>query len=210
MQCHETHALHKTELQLIISAASQEPNEYRRRRDILILNLLWKTSQRIGAILQLQTQDIDLVENKIIFMPEKSKTKQYHEVLISDELKDQIEEYMLRFNGSIATNNNYLFFTERASTAIRHFNIVGFWYRFHIYAAKAGKDLIRWVTPRGRKMHAYHPHTIRGGVITHLLEQGESFARVMKLSGHKTIECVAKHYNKLIRYKTQQELIQKL
>lgn len=211
IECHETHALEPEEHQKIINIIKEEKptKRYRKvhhlikKRDVLIATVQWRTAQRISAILQIQLQDINLESRKINFTADKSKTKTDHPAYIDDIIFDLIVEHLKLHKEKIQKPTDYLFFAFAAHKTER-LQYIGFYKRWIEYVKKAGIQKLRFI---GKRRHyAITPHTTRSGIITHLLLKGVSPAKVQRLSGHKSIDVMMKHYNKMKTLDVQKEI----
>lgn len=215
MLIHETRELRQQQHLLILqtiealkATAQTEKRKKAYERDWVISRILWKTLQRIGAILKLQDFNIDFSERKIFFTADKSKVKKTHVVKMDDELCELLSHWISDNRYEIQKHGGYLFFSSFTDT-YKPLNYATFWENYDRYAEAAGIQATRWITAKGHRRRTVHPHTNRGGGSTHLLRLNVNPAMIQKLIGC-SFQTISRHYDKLTRDEAQEKCIKLL
>ena len=141
------------------------------QRDAVIMELLYATGLRVGEMMSLDLQDVDLAKGYIRCMIKGSKERIiYLDSKAMGELRRYMEEPRIAFLGHRDTEQA-LFVNHRGERLTRQW----VWVILKTYAQKAGID--RNVTP----------HTLRHSFATHLLQRGASLRQLQRLLGHSSI-----------------------
>jgi len=141
------------------------------RRDATILELLYATGLRVGELVSLNVQNIDLNESYIRCWGKGSKERivyLYPKALA--ELKNYLNKARVALLGS-QKNQAALFINHRGQRLTRQW----VWNIMKTYGEKA--NLAQRITP----------HTLRHSFATHLLQNGASLRHVQELLGHSSI-----------------------
>ena len=140
-------------------------------RDATILELLYATGLRVGELVSLNIQNIDLNESYIRCWGKGSKERivyLYPKALA--ELKNYLNKARVALLGS-QKNQAALFINHRGQRLTRQW----VWNIMKTYGEKA--KLPQRITP----------HTLRHSFATHLLQNGASLRHVQELLGHSSI-----------------------
>ena len=141
------------------------------QRDAVIMELLYATGLRVGELVSLSLQDVDLSEAYIRCMGKGSKERiVYLHSKALEELRRYLRETRIALLGHRHTEPA-LFVNHRGERLTRQW----VWTILKTYAQKAGID--RSITP----------HTLRHSFATHLLERGATLRHVQELLGHSSI-----------------------
>ena len=141
------------------------------QRDAVIMELLYATGLRVGELVSVNLEDLDLSEAYIRCMGKGSKERiVYLHSKAMEELKRYLKEPRIALLGHRRTEPA-LFVNHRGERLTRQW----VWTILKTYAQKAGID------------QNITPHTLRHSFATHLLENGASLRHVQKLLGHSII-----------------------
>ena len=140
-------------------------------RDAVIMELLYATGLRVGELVSLNTQDVDLSESYIRCMGKGSKERLVHLYPKAlEELRRYLRHARVALLGHRRTEPS-LFVNHRGERLTRQW----VWTILKNYAQKAG--IQQNITP----------HTLRHSFATHLLQNGASLRHVQELLGHSSI-----------------------
>ena len=141
------------------------------QRDAVIMELLYATGLRVGELVSLDLQDVDLSESYIRCMGKGSKERivyLYPKAL--EELRRYLKSTRIALLGHRRTEPS-LFVNHRGERLTRQW----VWTILKTYAQKAGIE------------QNITPHTLRHSFATHLLQNGASLRHVQELLGHSSI-----------------------
>lgn len=154
---------------LLDSAYKSGTNEG--HRDAVIMELLYATGLRVGELVSLNMQDVDLSESYIRCMGKGSKERIVHLYPKAlEELRRYLKHARVALIGHRRTEPS-LFVNHRGERLTRQW----VWTILKTYAQKAG--IQQNITP----------HTLRHSFATHLLQNGASLRHVQELLGHSSI-----------------------
>ena len=154
---------------LLDSAYKSGTNEG--HRDAVIMELLYATGLRVGELVSLNMQDVDLSESYIRCMGKGSKERIVHLYPKAlEELRRYLKYARVALIGHRRTEPS-LFVNHRGERLTRQW----VWTILKTYAQKAG--IQQNITP----------HTLRHSFATHLLQNGASLRHVQELLGHSSI-----------------------
>jgi len=140
-------------------------------RDAVIMELLYATGLRVGELVSLNMQDVDLSESYIRCMGKGSKERIVHLYPKAlEELRRYLKQARVALLGHRRTEPS-LFVNHRGERLTRQW----VWTILKTYAQKAG--IQQNITP----------HTLRHSFATHLLQNGASLRHVQELLGHSSI-----------------------
>ena len=140
-------------------------------RDAVIMELLYATGLRVGELVSLNMQDVDLSESYIRCMGKGSKERIVHLYPKAlEELRRYLKHARVALIGHRRTEPS-LFVNHRGERLTRQW----VWTILKTYAQKAG--IQQNITP----------HTLRHSFATHLLQNGASLRHVQELLGHSSI-----------------------
>ena len=140
-------------------------------RDAVIMELLYATGLRVGELVSLNMQDVDLSESYIRCMGKGSKERIVHLYPKAlEELRRYLKHARVALIGHRRTEPS-LFVNHRGERLTRQW----VWTILKTYAQKAG--IQQKITP----------HTLRHSFATHLLQNGASLRHVQELLGHSSI-----------------------
>ena len=140
-------------------------------RDAVIMELLYATGLRVGELVSLNMQDVDLSESYIRCMGKGSKERIVHLYPKAlEELRRYLKHARVALIGHRRTEPS-LFVNHRGERLTRQW----VWTILKTYAQKAG--IQQNITP----------HTLRHSFATHLLENGADLRVIQELLGHASI-----------------------
>ena len=140
------------------------------QRDLLLLEMLYGTGCRVGELVSIQIEDIDLGRRTILILGKGNKERyltygDYCSDALKMYLNDGYHELNKQNNGYLFLNNNGGILSERG---------------------------VRYILDRIIKQTGIHknisPHMIRHSFATHLLNEGCDLLTVQKLLGHESIK----------------------
>ena len=141
------------------------------QRDAVIMELLYATGLRVGELVSLDLQDVDLSESYIRCMGKGSKERIVHLYPKAlEELRRYLKSVRIALLGHRRTEPS-LFVNHRGEPLTRQW----VWTILKTYAQKAGIE------------QNITPHTLRHSFATHLLQNGASLRHVQELLGHSSI-----------------------
>ena len=141
------------------------------QRDAVIMELLYATGLRVGELVSINLQDVDLSEAYIRCMGKGSKERLvYLHSKALEELRRYLRESRIALLGH-RRSESALFVNHRGERLTRQW----VWTILKTYAQKAGID------------QNITPHTLRHSFATHLLQNGASLRHVQELLGHSSI-----------------------
>ena len=141
------------------------------QRDAVIMELLYATGLRVGELVSLNLQDVDLSEAYIRCLGKGAKERiVYLHTKALDELRRYLRESRIALLGHRRAEPA-LFVNHRGERLTRQW----VWTILKTYAQKAGIN------------QNITPHTLRHSFATHLLQRGASLRHVQELLGHSSI-----------------------
>jgi integrase/recombinase XerD len=141
------------------------------QRDAVIMELLYATGLRVGELVSLNMQDVDLSEAYIRCMGKGAKERIVHLYPKAlEELRRYLKTARVALLGHRRTEPS-LFVNHRGERLTRQW----VWTILKTYGQKAG--ITQNITP----------HTLRHSFATHLLQNGASLRHVQELLGHSSI-----------------------
>ncbi len=141
------------------------------QRDAVIMELLYATGLRVGELVALNIQDLDLSESYIRCMGKGSKERIVH---LYPKALEELRRYLKQARVALLGHHHSeqsLFVNHRGDRLTRQW----VWTILKTYAEKAG--ISQNITP----------HTLRHSFATHLLQNGASLRHVQELLGHSSI-----------------------
>ena len=154
---------------LLDSAYNSGSNEG--QRDAVIMELLYATGLRVGELVSLNLEHVDLSKAYVRCIGKGSKERiVYLHSKALEELKRYLCESRIALLGR-SRAEPALFVNHRGKRLTRQW----VWNILKTYAQKAGID------------QTITPHTLRHSFATHLLQRGASLRQVQKLMGHSSI-----------------------
>ncbi|MEE8465490.1 MAG: site-specific tyrosine recombinase/integron integrase, partial [Dehalococcoidia bacterium] len=141
------------------------------QRDAVIMELLYATGLRVGELVSVNVQDVDLSEAYLRCMGKGSKERiVYLHQKAMEELRRYLKEARVALLGHRRTEPA-LFVNHRGERLTRQW----VWTILKTYAQRAGID------------QNITPHTLRHSFATHLLQRGATLRHVQELLGHSSI-----------------------
>jgi len=143
----------------LVNLYENDKNSYN-LRNIVLFGLLAFCGLRISEALDLRKSDIDLADEIIVVKQKKKKTEAVREVILPDQLKPYMQEYI-----------------ENCDTKL--FNI----------SQRGARDLIYRLTKKilGRRIR---PHAFRHAFAIRVLEKTKNLEHVRRLLGHVSYSTV--------------------
>ena len=141
------------------------------QRDATILELLYATGLRVGELVSLNVQDVDLQESYVRCWGKGSKERI---VYVYPKAVIELRRYLNQARAALVGNRKSegaLFVNHRGERLTRQW----VWNILKTYGEKAG--ISQRITP----------HTMRHSFATHLLQNGASLRHVQELLGHSSI-----------------------
>lgn len=143
-------------------------NLIRAYRDCAILEILFSTGMRIGELVMLNVNGINLQERTILIFGKGRKERIIY--LSSDEVLNAIKEYLI-YRKSIQTGIKALFLNRDKK-------------RLSIYSIE---NIFRKYCNRAKIRNHYTPHCLRHTMATMLLYNGADIRAVQEILGHASV-----------------------
>lgn len=137
-------------------------------RDRAILEILFSTGVRIGELVALNLNDINLQERIILIFGKGRKERMIY--ISSDEVRMAIKEHM-KMRKSIPTTSQALFLNKNNR-------------RLSIYSVE---NIFKKYCKKARIKNHYTPHCLRHTMATMLLNNGADIREVQEILGHTSI-----------------------
>ena len=141
------------------------------QRDAVIMELLYATGLRVGELVSLNMQDVDVSESYIRCIGKGSKERIVH---LYPKALEELRRYLKTARVALLGHRRSepsLFVNHRGERLTRQW----VWTILKTYAQKSG--ITQNITP----------HTLRHSFATHLLQNGASLRHVQELLGHSSI-----------------------
>ena len=163
----------------IIFTQEQIKELYRKTEDLqekAILNLAYGCGLRVGELVKINKEDINLQENLVIV--EKGKNSKRRIIPISEKIKNELSEFI--FSIEEKTGENPLFINiENRRMQITSFNKI---LKKLLCRTEFGKKFPKL------ELQKIGIHTLRHSIATHLLENGMKLEQIQYFLGHDHIE----------------------
>jgi len=162
------HFLYYKELEALLNAPYE--NNIYELRDKLILEMLYSTGIRIGELIEIKCNDVDLKENKIKIHGKGNKDRY---VLFGDVLLNLLNKYLKDSRKVLLKDKTcpYLFINHHGTKLTDRF---------------IRKSINKYLLRASVNMNV-SPHTLRHTFATHMLNEGANIKTVQELLGHENI-----------------------
>jgi integrase/recombinase XerD len=139
-------------------------------RDKAMLEVLYATGLRVGELVALRLNDVNLDRN---FVRTSGKGSKDRVVPLGDYAAEALERYLSQARPALlqGRSSEFCFVSRRGGRLTRQ----AFWRRLKIYARQAGLS------------SEVSPHQVRHSFATHLLEHGADLRTVQEMLGHASI-----------------------
>jgi integrase/recombinase XerC len=164
----------------LVSSIPKQSKDSRHIRNLAIVNLLWDTGARIGEVMTLNVEDLDLVNKKALIRTEKSRGKRpMRHVFWSEETNENLKSWLYRrerlAKRLVFTESDALFISVTSIQSGRRFTIKG-----------AGEMLRRY--SNRAEIPYVNAHSFRHKLGHRIIENGGSAADVMNILGHASVQ----------------------
>lgn len=179
-------------------------NDDLKARDIMIYKILKYTGARIGEVLRLNLNQLDLENNVWTIPTENSKNKCEQKVFLipqlANTLKDYINEYKRFFT------QGFLMFPMKKTLSIKYnskfYSVCGFELQHKTYLKKAGLLEVIGYKKNGTPKYARNSHSIRSlytiQIYKKLVVTGQiNFMEISKMLRHKDLRSTLLYLNNL-------------
>ena len=169
--------LSEEEVQRLLMAPSLCNRRFIQGRDRAILELLYGTGMRVGELVHLNLDDVDLAQAQIHVRVSKSHPRL---LPLGARVLEALELYMRHYRPAVSAIDE---------TAL--------WLAMNGHRLKAS-SVCHQVEQYGKMLGiaGAYPHALRRACATHLLAHGASVVHIQRLLGHRDIESVL-HYAKV-------------
>jgi integrase/recombinase XerD len=142
-------------------------SKIKNRKHLLMVTLLYSAGLRVGELVKLKVQDLDLYNNYGWVRQGKGNKDRLFilSLKIKDELTNWIQEKELEPKDYLFTGNN------------KHTH----------YSIESIQQIIKKAAKISRIGKNVHPHTLRHSFATHLIQNGNSVFEVQQLLGHNNV-----------------------
>jgi len=158
----------------------REVHKSRKLRDIAIFELMANTGLRVGELVDLRVEDLELGPRSGTLVVRKGKGEKYRVVPLNLKVRKIISEYL-----SENPQNTYLFNSQKGGPLTTY----AVWNLVKKYARLAGLEM--------------SPHTLRHTFATLLLRSGEDIVKVATLLGHERLDTTARYTRPSLEDMTQ-------
>ena len=160
--------LNEKDINKLLNFSATTALQYRNKA---MIELLYATGIRVGELVNLKVNDIDLTDNYVRIFGKGSKERI---VPIAEITTNILKTYIDNYRNTLLKNNysEYLFISSYGKKITRQ----GFFKNLKKIALNCGisKD--------------FSPHTIRHSFATHLLEHGADLMSIKEMLGHESIK----------------------
>ena len=150
------------------SALENNKTPFSKKRDQLIVTLLYETGIRRSEMVSIKDQDVDFSAGHIRVTGKRNKMRI---VPISGDMQQRIREYQIMRNGLFQVDTKQLLLTDRGKP------ITGSVVYYKVKSYLSGVTTIR------RKS----PHVLRHTFATHMLNQGADLNVIKEILGHASL-----------------------
>ena len=176
---HTVTYLTKAEIKKIMDVIDQNPSQVMKTRDKTIISLALSTGMRVGAIVNLNVNDLDFDEKSISVIEKGNKSRQ---ITIGDNAVQLLKNWLLvRDEKFKDVNTNALFISQK---------------NVRITSKAVGDMIKRYTAEAGINKHIT-PHKCRSSAATNLAAAGVSVQAIAKQLGHSNISVTQKYIDVL-------------
>lgn len=176
---HEVTYLTKTEIKKIINSINKNHSDVKRVRDKTIISLALSTGMRVGAIINLNLDDIDFAEQTISVIEKGNKSRQ---IAIGENISALLKEWVqVRKQSYSDLNTNALFVSQK---------------KVRITREAVGDMIKKYASDAGITKHIT-PHKCRSSAATNLAAAGVSIQAIAKQLGHNNIATTQRYVDVL-------------
>jgi len=143
-------------------------NNFKGKRDLLIIEMLYATGMRRAELINLKETDLNFHNNTLKVLGKRNKERL---IPMTSSLKKLIIEYIDERNKTIELKNNFIFVTEKGNQINPS----------AVY--RSVKESLEKVTTLSKKS----PHVLRHTFATHLLNNGANLNAIKELLGHANL-----------------------
>jgi integrase/recombinase XerC len=168
--------LGEAEIQVLLE--TPETATIRGKRDRALLELLYATGMRVGELVSVDLEDVDLAEESILVVGKGSKERH---VLFGDKAKTALLDYLAARRSSsklAAGRGSDALFVNRAGTRLTDRSVR------RILAARLTECAVK---------HRISPHGLRHSFATHLLDRGADLRAIQELLGHASLSTTQRY-----------------
>lgn len=176
---HEVTYLTKAEIKKIINVIDRNTSDLKRLRDKTIISLALSTGMRVGAIINLNINDIDFNEHTISMIEKGNKSRQ---ILIGENISALLKDWIrVRQHVYSDLDTDALFVSQKKVRITR----------------EAVGDMIKKYTAAAGIAKHITPHKCRSSAATNLAAAGVSIQAIAKQLGHNNIATTQRYVDVL-------------
>ena len=178
----EEHAvtyLTRTEIKRIMKAIDKNASDIMRIRDKTIVSLALSTGMRVGAIVNLNVEDINFDEQLISVIEKGNKSRG---ISIGENAVQLLKDWLMVRNKEFASLNTNALFISRKNVRI---------------TSKAVGDMVKKYTEEAGINKHITPHKCRSSAATNLAASGVSIQAIAKQLGHSNISVTQRYVDVL-------------
>lgn len=176
---HTVTYLTKAEIKKIMSTIDQNPSDIMKIRDKTIISLALSTGMRVGAIVNLNVNDLNFDEKSISVIEKGNKSRQ---ITIGDNAVQLLRNWLLVRNEKFKNVDTNALFVSQKNVRI---------------TSKAVGDMIKRYTAEAGINKHITPHKCRSSAATNLAAAGVSVQAIAKQLGHSNISVTQKYIDVL-------------
>jgi len=168
--------LGESEVQVLLE--TPETSTLKGKRDRALLELLYATGMRVGELVSLDLEDLDLAEGTILVLGKGSKERH---VLFGEKAKASLQDYLAARRGAkaVAAGKGIdAVFIGKKGTRLTDRSVR------RILAARLTECAVK---------HRISPHGLRHSFATHLLNRGADLRAIQELLGHASLSTTQRY-----------------
>lgn len=176
---HAVTYLTKTEIKKIMNVIDKNSSPIKRIRDKTIVALALSTGMRVGAVINLNVEDLNVDEQTLSVIEKGNKSRQ---ITIGENTVKLLQDWIkVRNKEFVDVNSNALFISQK---------------KVRITSEAVGDMIKKYVSEAGINKHIT-PHKCRSSAATNLAASGVSIQAIAKQLGHSNISVTQRYVDVL-------------
>lgn len=172
---HKITYLTEAEIAALIKAIDKNPDRLMAHRDKTIVSLFLATGLRVGALININVEDIDFDNNVIHVIEKRQKVR---DIPFGDRTSELLKSWIEVRNKEFKDVNNTALFLSQKKNRI---------------SVDAISDMIKkYADDAGIKKHIT-PHKMRSSVATNLVKKGTNIQTIANMLGHANIQTTLRY-----------------
>lgn len=172
---HKVTYLTENEIAKLMAAIDKNPDRLMAHRDRTIISLFLATGLRVGALININIEDIDFDNNVIHVIEKRQKVR---DIPFGERTKDVLTSWIKTRNREFADVDNTALFLSQKKNRISDDAIANM--------------IKKYASDAGIKKHIT-PHKMRSSVATNLAKKGTNIQTIANMLGHANIQTTLKY-----------------